>query len=294
MIHALFYGHHFVVSAVVTALAQNLRAFIDSDAQIAVATCIFEGRFGKNERTIATLVQNLGAFTSPVAHLYIVLAKVNSRLGVFSPQSAIDELQTLLKDSKMQKYVALAIQKRVFRNNEEVLAAFAKLLFVFTDPKAQQRISLAIHDQRFGTNPRILRDVAQNLEVFTDSKAQRHVAKAIRCGFFGTDSEVLTKLALSLRVFTDPVAKIDIGCALRDYTFGRDSSVNTALSENYRVFTDRFLNIALQIAIFGDDIYDIFDEQSGKRCANLPSSKLSPQFRRSVGTTWQYMHSFGK
>ena len=145
------------------ALAENLSAFTDKDAQKRVAEAIFDGKFGNSPAVLTALAKNLSVFTDKDAQ--VVLAK--------------------------------AISDNKFCNDTDVLTALAKNLSVFTDKDALEAISGAIARRLFGATPAVLTALVENLHVFAikNNVTSRHaVAEAILAGCLGDPKEVLATL----------------------------------------------------------------------------------------------------
>ena len=150
------------------ALAENLSAFTDPEAQKHLAEAIFDGRFGDTPAVLTALAKNLSVFT----------------------------------DKDAQKRVAEAISSRRFGDTPEVLTVLAQNLHVFKEHDALQHVSGAIARRLFGATPAVLTALVQNLHVFAikDNVTSRNaVVAAILDGCLGDPKAVLDTLQVLAR-----------------------------------------------------------------------------------------------
>ena len=221
------------------ALAENLSAFTDPEAQKHLAEAIFDGKFGNSPAVLTALAQNLPKFTEPKAQKSVAFSIFNQKLGQEpAVLKALAENLSVFTEPEAQALLAHAIFVEKFGETPAVLTALAKSLSVFKDKDAQTFLAEAIFDEKFGDNPEVLKALAENLSVFTEPDAQKRVAEAIFRDKFGDTPEVLKALAENLSVFKDKDAQTFLAHAILNDKFGKGPAVLTALAENLPKFTE--------------------------------------------------------
>lgn len=178
-------------------------------AQNEFADILLAGKFGKDDKVLEAIIENLDIIKDPAPELALKVARAIRR-GAFGDKPSV--LLKLVKKfdclsvNKMyspdvQKELASAISERRFGADSGVLIAVAERFDIFSHPDAQKIIAQAIKPRVFGKADAVLMAVAENLKHFTTTDALRAVVVALCDEVFGTNPAVLLEVVEHLKKF---------------------------------------------------------------------------------------------